>query len=196
MKNNTVNLDGSSKREQNRINRANQSGQNLDSNDMMSLKAMFVFLNEIANLNSQTFKEYKNDKAMQELIERTNKEFAISPEAASKFMKSEEFQKLNKHLIRPFDDKEIEAMSQEVLKKVGNNELEKILGVKGYFMDKVKNLAVNTLKNKINKDKEATKEETKEETNTNIKVNDVVDIVEAVKKGDINKIHRQLNRNR
>lgn len=81
---NPITLDGSSKREQNRINRANSMAQ-VDSNDMMSLKAMFMFLNEITNTNSQSFKEFKDEKAMKELIERTNKEFSISPEAASNF---------------------------------------------------------------------------------------------------------------
>lgn len=183
MSKNTMTLDGSSKREQNRINRANSMGQQMDSNDMMSLKAMFMFLNEITNSNSQTFKEFKDEKAMKELIDRTNKEFSISPEAASNFFKSEEFMKLNKQLIKPFDDKEIKAMSQEVLKKVGDSEMTKILGVKGYFVDKIKDLAIDTLKENIRKDTKV----------DNVATDIVKNVVEEVA---TNKIHRNLNRNR
>ena len=184
---NPITMDGSSKREQNRVNRANSMAQ-VDSNDMMSLKAMFMFLNEITNPNSQSFKEFKDEKAMKELIERTNKEFSISPEAASNFFKSEEFMKLNKHLIKPFDNKEIEAMSQEVLKKVGDSEISKILGVKGYFIDKIKDLVIDTIKANSKKDTNV-----ESNSNDNVAADVVKNVVEEVA---TNKIHRNLNRNR
>ena len=202
---NPITLDGSSKREQNRINRANSMAQ-VDSNDMMSLKAMFMFLNEITNPNSQSFKEFRNDRAMKELISKTNKEFSISPEAASNFFKSEDFMNANKRLIRPFNSNEIEAMSQEVLKKVVDTDLTKFLGVKGYFANKVKDLAIYVVKENLKKhlkigDDEAPKQTSKETTNENSKDtssdNVVTDTLNSVV-GDVgkNKIHRNLNRNR
>lgn len=198
---NPITLDGSSKREQNRINRANSMAQ-VDSNDMMSLKAMFMFLNEITNPNSQSFKEFKDEKAMKELIERTNKEFSISPEAASNFFKSEDFMNANKRLIRPFNSNEIEAMSQEVLKKVVDTDLTKFLGVKGYFANKVKDLAIYVVKENLKKhlkigDDEAPKQTSKENSKDTSSDNVVTDTLNSVV-GDVgkNKIHRNLNRNR
>ena len=96
--------------------------------------------------------------------------------------------KLNKHLIKPFDNKEIEAMSQEVLKKVGDSEISKILGVKGYFIDKIKDLVIDTIKANSKKD-------TNVESNSNDNV--AVDVVKnVVEEAATNKIHRNLNRNR
>lgn len=198
---NPITLDGSSKREQNRINRANSMAQ-VDSNDMMSLKAMFMFLNEITNPNSQSFKEFRNDRAMKELISKTNKEFSISPEAASNFFKSEDFMNANKRLIRPFNSNEIEAMSQEVLKKVVDTDLTKFLGVKGYFANKVKDLAIYVVKENLKKhlkigDDEAPKQTSKENSKDTSSDNVVTDTLNSVV-GDVgkNKIHRNLNRNR
>ena len=198
---NPITLDGSSKREQNRINRANSMAQ-VDSNDMMSLKAMFMFLNEITNPNSQSFKEFRNDRAMKELINKTNKEFSISPEAASNFFKSEDFMNANKRLIKPFNSNEIEAMSKEVLKKVVDTDLTKILGVKGYFANKVKDLAIYVVKENLKKhlkigDDEAPKQTSKENSKDTSSDNVVTDTLNSVV-GDVgkNKIHRNLNRNR
>ena len=198
---NPITLDGSSKREQNRINRANSMAQ-VDSNDMMSLKAMFMFLNEITNPNSQSFKEFRDERAMKELIERTNKEFSISPEAASNFFKSEDFMNANKRLIKPFNTNEIEAMSQEVLKKVVDTDLTKILGVKGYFVNKVKDLAIYVVKENLKKhlkigDDEAPKQTSNENSKDTSSDNVVTDTLNSVV-GDVgkNKIHRNLNRNR
>ena len=174
----------------------------VDSNDMMSLKAMFMFLNEITNPNSQSFKEFRNDRAMKELISKTNKEFSISPEAASNFFKSEDFMNANKRLIRPFNSNEIEAMSQEVLKKVVDTDLTKFLGVKGYFANKVKDLAIYVVKENLKKhlkigDDEAPKENSKENSKDTSSDNVVTDTLNSVV-GDVgkNKIHRNLNRNR
>ena len=198
---NPITLDGSSKREENRINRANSMAQ-VDSNDMMSLKAMFMFLNEITNPNSQSFKEFRDERAMKELIDKTNKEFSISPEAASNFFKSEDFMNANKRLIKPFNSNEIEVMSQEVLKKVVDTDLTKILGVKGYFANKVKDLAIYVVKENLKKhlkigDDEAPKQTSKENSKDTSSDNVVTDTLNSVV-GDVgkNKIHRNLNRNR
>lgn len=175
-------LPGTDKREENRRMRENLT--QADSNDMMSLKAMFMFLNEISSTNSKTFSEFKDEKAMNELIKTTKNEFAISPENASNFIKSDKFKELNKNLITPFKDDDIEIMSNEILKKVGNTEFEKILGVKGYLVDKFKDLALETIKENM----KGKNDEKNYDTVKDI-IKEKVDV-----SSDVAKIQRNINR--
>lgn len=103
--------------------------EDMNNNDMMSAKAIVVFLASLfKGLNNREIRT--DDEILKLMIEKTNEKLKISDEEAIKFIQSKEFEKLNKQLERPFTEdekkqfiayiqmKEVQQLTPDVINKL------------------------------------------------------------------------------
>lgn len=145
---NNVTLDNSKKREDNRMNRARQSGQ-MDNNDMMSAKSMFVFFMSLFEKNSSIKKQLLDENQLL-FIQKIKDKLAISDEAAIDMIKNDkDFEKLNKKSFN-LDEKEKDEICKWIkLGEVKDLSEENILKVKEKAEELQKQRDVETMQKRV-----------------------------------------------